>query len=116
MELSTVVAAKVSQDRELLKKLRQASPDTGINSVCLFFNVDKPQPDSLIDTARIRAASQAHKATIEAIPGLKVVNFLELAGLALVNGTADSIAKALELGCVSGAEKGDRPIFRGATR
>jgi hypothetical protein len=114
MELSTVAAAKVSEDRELLSQLRQASPNTPINNVALFIDGGKGPIDTLAD--RVRTASRATKTRLEAIPDLKIVTYLELMGLTGVSGTAEAIAKALELESVSGASKGDRPIFRGATR
>jgi hypothetical protein len=113
MEISNVAAAKVSEDRELLNELRQATPNSRINNVFLFIDSGKGPIDTLAD--RVRAASQATKTRLEAIPDLKIVTYLELMGT-MVSGTADAIAKALELDHVSGATKGDRPIFRGAIR
>jgi hypothetical protein len=114
MELSNIAAAKMSDDRELLNEFRQATPNSRINNVALFVDGGKGPIDTLAD--RVRAASQATKAKLEAIPDLKIVTYLELMGTTMVSGTADAIAKALELDQVSGATKGDRPIFRGASR
>ena len=104
MELSTVAAAKVSEDRELLSQLRQASPNTPINNVALFIDGGKGPIDTLAD--RVRTASRATKTRLEAIPDLKIVTYLELMGLTGVSGTAEAIAKALEL------ESGKRSVKR----
>jgi post-segregation antitoxin (ccd killing protein) len=114
MELSSVAAAKVSEDRELLTQLRQATPQTLINNVGLFFDHGQGPEDTLAD--RVRASSKRAKAKLDDISGLKIDKYLELFGCAFVSGTAEAIAKALELDSVTGATKGDRPIFRGASR
>jgi len=114
MEMSSVATAKVSEDRELLNELKQASPTSHINAVGLFFDEAKGPIESLAD--RVRAASKDGKTKLEGIPELKIVTYLELAGMTVVSGSAEAIAKALELDCVRGATKGDRPIFRGAIR
>jgi hypothetical protein len=114
MEMSSVATAKVSDDRELLNELRQASPNSRINNISLWIDGGKGPIESLAD--RVRAASQDGKTKLEAIPDLKIVTYLELAGMTVVSGSAEAIAKALELDCVSGATRGDRPIFQGASR
>jgi hypothetical protein len=70
--------------------------------------------DKLVD--RQRANPRDAEAKLQEIPDLQVSTYLELSGFAVVSGTAEAVAKALELDCVRSAAKGHRPIFRGATR
>lgn len=122
MDISSAVAHKIGQDEELLDLLRAADPKAQIDrGILLTLNTPEvptgyvSEEDRAAFTERMSEVATQAAQGFAGIEGLEVYNLMKGIGHASIGGTAEAVAKALELDCVTNGMIGDRPIIRGAS-